>query len=190
MGKKHNVLFIERQIEMAVYEFESKRPLIGEGTYISESADVIGNVIIGKNCYIGPGARIKGDYGKIVIGDCTSIQENCILHARPDEICTLGNYINFGHGAIGHNCNIKDYAVIGMGAIISDYAMVGIWGVVGEGAVVKQNQIIGDDEIAVGVPAKVISKVTPEYKKEWMKFKEIYVELANKRYKDGLKRIS
>ena len=103
---------------MALYEFEGKRPVIGSGSYVSETADIIGDVTIGERCYIGPGARIKGDYGSVRIGNETSIQENCIIHARPDEACQIGNKVTVGHGAILHNCTVHDGSIIGMGSIV------------------------------------------------------------------------
>ena len=163
---------------MGVYRFEDKAPRIGERTYVSASAEVIGDVSIGKQCYIGPGARIRGDYGKIVIGNKSSVEENCVIHARPNEICRVGNMVTVGHGSILHNCTVKDYAVIGMGAIVSDYAVVGVWSVVGEGCVVKNKQVIEDYRIVVGVPAKVVGEVSEEYRKLWTHYKNIYVKLA------------
>jgi len=174
--------------DFMIYEFENKRPKIGANSYISKSAEVIGDVVIGDGCFIAPGAKIKGDYGSIRIGNMTSIQENCVIHARPGKICNIGNYVTAGHGCILHTCIIKDYAVIGMGAIISDDAVVGEWCAIGEGCVVKQNQEIPDNKIAVGVPAKIIGDVNEDYKKQWTEFKDIYVELA-KRYPAGLKEI-
>jgi carbonic anhydrase/acetyltransferase-like protein (isoleucine patch superfamily) len=165
-------------IPMVVYRFEDKEPKIGKGTYISQSAEVIGNVIIGKQCYIGPGAKIRGDYGSIIIGNKTSIEENCVLHARPNETCKVGNMVTVGHGSILHTCTVKDYAVIDMGAIVSDYAVVGVWSVVGEGCVVKNNQVIEDQKIVVGVPAKNVGEVSEEYRKLWTQYKKIYTELA------------
>lgn len=169
---------------MALYEFEGKSPKIGEGTYVAETADVIGDVVIGNKCYIGPGARIKGDYGSIKIGNETAIQENCILHARPDEKCSVGNQANIGHGAILHNCTIKDGAIVGMGAIVSDWAVVKKNAIIAEGCVVKQNQVIPAGKIAVGIPAKIIGKRN----KQWSQFKGIYAGLA-KRYLKSLKKI-
>jgi carbonic anhydrase/acetyltransferase-like protein (isoleucine patch superfamily) len=163
---------------MVVYQFEDKIPKVGKGAYISQSADIIGDVIVGKQCYIGPGARIRGDYGKIVIGDKTSVEENCVLHARPNEVCKVGSMVTVGHGSILHNCTVKDYAIIGMGAIVSDYAVVGVWSVVGEGCVVKNNQVIENNTVVVGVPAKVVGEVSEEYKKLWTHYKNIYVKLA------------
>lgn len=171
---------------MVLYRFEDKEPRIGEGTYVSHSAEVIGDVSIGKQCYIGPGAKIRGDYGTILIGNKTSIEENCVLHARPNETCKIGNLVTVGHGSILHNCTIKDYAVIGMGAIVSDYAVVGVWSVVAEGCVVKNKQIVGNEKIVVGIPAKIVGEVSKDYQKLWTNYKNLYAELALK-YQKTLK---
>jgi carbonic anhydrase/acetyltransferase-like protein (isoleucine patch superfamily) len=166
--------------------FEGKTPEIGDGSYVHPSADVFGNVRIGAQCWIGPGARIRGDYGRIVIGDHTAIEDNVVVHARPDEQTTIGDWVTVGHAAIIHNATVRDGAVIGMGAIVSDWSDVGAWAIVGEGAVVRQRQEIPAEHIAVGVPAKTIRKtVTEEQKAEWMHWKEVYVGLA-RRYHDGL----
>lgn len=174
---------------MAIYEFEDRVPKIGKDTYVHPSAEVIGLVTLGEGCWVGPGARIRGDYGEIVIGDYTSIEDNCVVHARPGESTHIGEHVTIGHGSVIHNATIEDHAVIGMGAVVSDWAVVGEWAVIGEGAVVKNRQKIPDEHIAVGVPAKVLDrKVTPEYKEQWSHFKDTYVDLA-KRYPEGLKRI-
>jgi carbonic anhydrase/acetyltransferase-like protein (isoleucine patch superfamily) len=171
---------------MAVFCFEEYTPQIGKGTYVHPSADVFGNVEIGQQCWIGPGARLRGDYGRIVIGDFTSVEDNVVIHARPGEQTTIGNWVTVGHGAIIHNVAlIEDYAVIGMGSIVSDWARVGRWAVVAEGAVVRQRMEIPAEHIAVGVPAKLLEKTVDEnYRAEWTRFKEIYVDLA-RRYPRG-----
>ena len=174
---------------MAIYEFEGKRPQIGSGSFIFDSADVIGNVVLGEGVYVGPGACIRGDYGRIEIGDRTSIGDNCVIHARPDEICVIGKDVTIGHGAIIHNCTIGNFALVGMRAVVSDYAKLGVWAIVGEGAVVKNKSEIPDGKIAVGVPAKVIADVSDDVKKLWTGFKGVYTDLACRRYPEGLKRI-
>ncbi len=83
---------------MAVLQFEDRIPVIGSGTNVCESAEVIGKVTIGKNCYIGFGARLRGDYGEIIIGDRSIVEDNCVIHARPDEQCIIGNRVTIGHG--------------------------------------------------------------------------------------------
>ncbi|MGY5863136.1 MAG: gamma carbonic anhydrase family protein [Candidatus Thorarchaeota archaeon] len=173
---------------MAVYEFEGRIPVIGKTSYISSSASVIGKVTIGEECYVAPGSVVKGDYGEIRIGDGCSVQDNVIIHARPDELTVIGNNVTLGHGCIIHNATVNNEAVIGMGAIVSDYAVVGVWAIVGEGAVVRQNFEIPNEKIAVGVPAKVIGDVKEHHKEELTKFKSIYRDLA-RRYPAGLKKI-
>jgi phenylacetic acid degradation protein len=170
---------------MAVGSFEGKTPVIGRGTWVHPSADVFGNVVVGEECWIGPGARIRGDYGRIEIGPRTSVEDNCVIHARPDEITRIGEFVTLGHASIVHNATIDDFAILGMGSIVSDWAVVGEWAVIAEGAVVRQKMEIPPRRIAVGVPARVIDKpVGEDYIAEWTRFKKIYVGLA-KRYAEG-----
>ncbi len=173
---------------MTIYEFEARKPEVPQSSYVAKSATVIGEVIIGEKCYIGPGARIKGDYGTIILGDNTNIQENCVVHARPDERTEVGDWVTIGHGAIIHGSTIDDYAVIGMGAIVSDDTKLGRWSVVGEGAVVTNGQKIEDECVAVGVPAKIIKQISEDYKRTWKKIKKEYASFP-KRYKDNLKKL-
>ena len=172
-----------------IYSFEGKEPSIGKGSYVAESAVVIGDVVIGERCFIAPGAVIRGDYGSIRIGDGTAVEDNAVIHARPGEVTTIGKRVTIGHGAIIHTPVIEDSAVIGMGAIVSDFAHVGEWAAIGEGAVVRNRQEIPSESIAVGVPAKIIGKVDAEYREQWERFKSIYEELAEKRYPKGLKEV-
>jgi phenylacetic acid degradation protein len=173
---------------MAIYEFEGRMPQIGKDAYIHPASDIIGKVTIGDGCWVGPGARLRGDYGEIVVGEGTSIEENCVVHARPGGITRIGKRVTIGHGAVVHNATIHDYAVVGMSSVVSDWAVVGKWAVVGEGAVVKQRQEIPSGHIAVGVPAKVVGQVKPEYKEQWTNFKGVYPDLA-RRYPKGLKEL-
>lgn len=173
---------------MGVFEFEGRKPTISKTAYVDDDAKVIGDVRIGDQCYVGPGARIRGDYGTIIIGNKTSVQENCVLHARMNDKCEVGNFVQIGHGAILHNCTVRDYAVIGVGAVISDYSTVGVWSIIGEGAVVISNQSVPDGKVAVGVPAKAIRDVSDSDKQVWSKYKDIYADLAL-RYPTGLKRL-
>lgn len=172
---------------MTLYEFEGKRPTIGKTSFVPETADIIGDVTIGEGCFIGVGARLRGDYGKIVIGDRTSVQENVVIHARDGDQTVVGSNVQLGHGCILHNCTVKDNAVIGLGAILTDFSVVGDWAIVGEGAVVRGE--VPDGKIAVGIPAKIIGDVTEKHKSEWQYYKDKYAELASVRYPAGLKRI-
>ncbi len=172
---------------MTLYEFEGKRPQIGKTSFVPDSADIIGDVVIGEGCFVGVGARIRGDYGRIRIGDRTSVQENVVIHAREGDQTVVGSNVQLGHGCILHNCTVKDNAVIGVGAILTDFSVVGDWAIVGEGAVVRGE--VPDGKIAVGVPAKVIGEVTEKHKQEWQYYKDKYAELASVRYPQGLRKI-
>jgi phenylacetic acid degradation protein len=165
---------------MPVYAFEGRTPAIGPGSHVHPSAEVIGQVTIGAGCWIGPGVCIRGDYCEILIGDRCSIEENCILHARPGERTVLGDDVTVGHGAILHTARVDDLAVIGMGAIVSDWAVVGRWAVVAEGCVVRNRQEIPAEAIAVGLPARVMGRVDEAYKERWGSYKAEYASLARR----------
>ena len=174
---------------MAIYQFDDRIPKIAESAGVHETAVIIGDVTIGENCYIGPGAIIRGDYSKTIIGKGVSIQEGVVIHARPGEECRIGNFATIGHRAMLHGAYISDYAVIGMSATVSDWAEIGEWAVVGEGAVVKSKQKIPPEAIAVGVPAKVIDKkIDEKFKEFWLESKEEYQRLA-KRMHTAMKKI-
>lgn len=174
--------------KIAIYEFEGRVPQIGEGTYISPQASVIGEVTIGKECFIAPGARIKGDYGTIIIGSRTSIQENCVLHAAPGERLEVGSEVTVGHGAILHHCKICDRVVVGMGAIVTYFAEVGEGAIIGEGSLVGKGRKIPPKKIALGIPAKAIRDVSEEEMRMYEAGVQVYVEMA-KRYTGGLKEV-
>ena len=175
---------------MAIYEFEGKRPQIGPKCFIFENATVIGDVVLGENVYVGPGAVLRGDYGRIEVGDRSTVEDNCVLHARPNQLCKIESDVTLGHAAIVHTSHVKEWTVVGMGAIISDFSEIGVWCVIGEGAVVKNKSVIPDGKIAVGVPAKPVTDVSEEYRQQWTAFKKLYNDLAEKRYHDGMKRIA
>lgn len=163
---------------MAVYRYDKKIPRIGRNSYISDSARVIGDVTIADNCYIGHGAIVRGDYGKIIIGAGTAIEENAILHIRPNGILELEERVTVGHGAIIHGRRIKSHAVIGIGSIIGFDVVIGSWSIVAEGCVVPQNTHIPDEKITGGVPFKIIGDVQQKHKDFWTYGKQLYVDLA------------
>ena len=165
---------------MALYQFEERKPRVSKGVFIAESALVIGDVQIDKDVYIGHGAILRGDYGTIHIGEGTAIEEGVIVHARPNDRTIFGNHVTVGHGAMIHNAQIRDYAVIGMRATISDYSIVGEWTIIGEMGLVKSNQNVPDGVVAVGIPVKVVGKVDKKQKEFWSYGKKLYVEMAQR----------
>jgi len=118
-----------------IYAFDEREPEIGRNVYISDEAVVIGDVKIGDGSYVGPGAILRGDYGRIEIGPGTSVEENVTVHAAPGRVCRIGKKVTLGHGAIIHAASVGDLAVIGMGAVLSLRANVGERAIVAEGAV-------------------------------------------------------
>lgn len=172
-----------------LYLFDGKQPSIGKGTYVSETAMVIGDVCIGDNCYIGHGAILRGDYGRIEIGSGTAVEEGAVMHAPPGETCKVGLKVTIGHGAIIHSQEIGDMAVIGMGAITSIRAKIGPWAIVAEGTVVKMNQEIPEKVVAAGNPAKVMREVQERDEKFWADGKQLYIDLAAKYLKVGMQPI-
>lgn len=172
-----------------LYRFDGNQPEIGEGTYVSETAVLVGAVIIGDNCYIGHGTVLRGDYGRIVIGNGTAIEEGVVIHAPPGESCTIGNRVTVGHGAIIHSRNIDDSAVIGMGAIVSIRAEVGPDAIVAEGAVVKRGEKIRAGKVVAGNPARVVRDTSQQDREYWNWAKDIYIDLAKKYLLLGMERV-
>lgn len=173
-----------------LYRFDGREPQIGKkGTYVSETAQVIGDVRIGDHCYIGHGAILRGDYGTIVIGEGTAIEEGVIVHAPPADTCTIGTGVTIGHGAVIHAKRIGDFAGIGMGAILSIRSEIGEGTIVAEGAVVKREQRLPDSIVAAGNPARKIKDATAREKEFWDYGRKIYRDLAQKYCDIGMERI-
>jgi len=169
-----------------LYAFDGREPEIGADAYVSDHAVVIGDVKIGDGCYVGPGAILRGDYGRIEIGPGSAVEENVTVHAPPEQICQVGKKVTLGHGAIVHARYIGDLAVVGMGAVLSLGVKVGERAIIAEGAVVKMNQEVPAGVVVAGNPAKVIRDVTLEDEEWWEKGKQLYIDLAKKYLKLGL----
>jgi carbonic anhydrase/acetyltransferase-like protein (isoleucine patch superfamily) len=173
-----------------LYRFDKKEPAIGPGTYASETALIIGDVKIGNNCYIGHGVILRGDYGSIEIGDEAVVEEGVIIHAPPQECCSIGNKVVIGHGAIVHAKRIGDTAGIGMGAVLSVWSEVGQGAIVAEGSIIKQGQKIPEAIIVAGNPAKKIRAVTRKDRAFWDWTNGLYLDLAQKYCALGMEKIA
>jgi carbonic anhydrase/acetyltransferase-like protein (isoleucine patch superfamily) len=174
---------------LPIYVFEDRRPTICVTTYIAPTAVIVGDVVIGDQCYVGHGAILRGDYGRIVIGRASAVEEGAIVHSRPGGETTIGDRVTVGHGAMIHNARIGNGATIGMRAVVSDFAVVGAGALIGEQTLVRRSQEIPPRSIAVGIPARVIGEVGPEQADMMVWAKEIYVDLA-RRYPGGLREIT
>lgn len=144
---------------MPLYEFEGRRPRISESSYIHEEAVIIGRVVIGEGCYVAAGAVLRGDWGEIVVGDGSNIQENVVIHARPECVTRLGDNSHVGHGAILHGCELGEHVLVGMGSILNDDVSVGDNAVIASGALLPPRMEVPARSLVVGVPAKVVKEV-------------------------------
>ena len=150
---------------------------------------MIGDVRVGNNCYIGHGAILRGDYGNIKIGNETAVEEGAVIHAPPQDSCSIGNGVVIGHGAIIHAKLIGDFAGIGMESILSVWSEVARGSVVAEGAVVKRGQKIPKAIIVAGNPAKKLRDTSQKERDFWAWTRKIYVDLAGKYCSLGMEKI-
>ena len=141
-----------------------KTPQIHAATFVAPNATVLGDVTIGAECGIFFGAVLRAESAPIVVGDCTNIQDNCILHIDEDFPLTVGSGCTIGHGAIVHGCTIGDNTLVGMGAIVLNGAVIGRDCIIGAGALVSQGAIIPAGSMVLGLPGKVRRAVTEEEK--------------------------
>jgi phenylacetic acid degradation protein len=145
-----------------IYEFNGIKPVIHTSSFIHPQATVTGNVIIGKDVYIGPGAALRGDWGKIIIEDGCNVQENCIIHMFPGLTVVLKESAHIGHGAIIHGAVIGRNCLIGMNAVIMDEVELGDECIVGALSFIKQGEKFPSRSLIAGNPAKLVKEVTQE----------------------------
>lgn len=160
-----------------IYEFNGYKPIINETSFVHPQACVTGNVIIGKDCYIGPGAAIRGDWGQIVIEDGCNVQENCTIHMFPGVTVLLKAGAHIGHGAIIHGATIGKNCLVGMNAVIMDNVQLGDECIVGALSFIKADEIIPARSMVVGNPSKIIKQVTDEMMEWKTKGTELYQQL-------------
>lgn len=145
-----------------IYEFQGYKPVIHETAFVHPQAVVTGNVIIGKNVYIGPGAALRGDWGQIIIEDGCNVQENCTLHMFPGTTVLLKESAHIGHGAIIHGATIGRNSMVGMNAVVMDDVLVGDECIIGALTFVPAEMQIPNRKIVVGNPAKIVKDVSDE----------------------------
>lgn len=145
-----------------IYSFKGYIPVVDETSFVHPLAAVTGNVIIGKHCYVGPGAAIRGDWGQIILEDGVNVQENCTVHMFPGKSITLKESAHIGHGAIVHGANIGKNVLVGMNSVIMDDADIGDESIIGAMTFVKAETKIPRRSLVVGNPCKIIKKVSDE----------------------------
>jgi phenylacetic acid degradation protein len=143
-----------------VWSIDGVTPVVDPSSYVHPSAVLIGDVIIGKNCYIGPGACLRGDFGRIVICDGANVQDSCIMHGFPGTDTVVEENGHIGHGAILHGCRVRRGALIGMNTVVNDNAEIGESAIVAAMSFVKAEMVVPPRMLAAGSPARVLREVT------------------------------
>lgn len=144
------------------YEFNGHRPVVHPSSFVHPQAAVTGNVVIGRDVYIGPFAAIRGDWGQIIIEDGCNVQENCTIHLFPGATVRLREGAHIGHGAIVHGADIGANCLIGMNSVIMDNVEIGDECIVGALSLVKTGEKIPPRSVVAGNPAKIIKPVSDE----------------------------
>lgn len=139
-----------------IYPYQNKKPNIKEAVFIAPSADIIGDVSLGKNVSVWFNATIRADLSTVTIGEGTNIQDNSVIHVDKDTPAVIGRNVVVGHNAVLHGCTVGDNSLVGMGAVVLNNAVVGKECVVGAGALVTENKKFPDRSLIVGSPAKAI----------------------------------
>lgn len=173
---------------MAIYEFEGFIPVIHESAFVHPQANVTGNVFIGKECYIGPGAVLRGDWGKIVLEDGCNVQENCVVHMFPGTTVTLKVGAHIGHGAIIHGATVGKNSLIGMNAVLMDDCQIGDECIVGALAFVAAETVFEKRSLVVGNPAKKVKDISDQMIAWKTKGTDLYQQLP-KDCRDTLKEV-
>lgn len=162
-----------------IYEFKGFIPVIDESSFVHPQATIIGNVTIGKNVYVGPGAVIRGDWGEIIIKDGCNIQENCTVHMFPGTTVIFEESAHVGHGAVIHGSHLMRNCMIGMNSVIMDRVEVGQDSIIGAMSFVKADMKIPPRSLVVGNPAKIIKKISQEMVDWKTKGTMLYQSLPN-----------
>src|SRR5437763_15808452 len=144
------------------FQFNNIKPVVHPSSFVHPQAAVTGNVIIGKDVYIGPGCALRGDWGKVIISDGCNVQENCTVHMFPGVTVLLKESAHIGHGAIIHGATVGKNCLVGMNAVIMDEVELGDECIVGALCFIKQGEKIPSRSLVVGNPSKIVKQVSDE----------------------------
>ena len=166
---------------MTIKSFCGKKPSISRSAYVADSATIIGDVRIGPNSSVWDGAVLRGDMHFIKIGRNTSVQDNAVMHGTAMRYPTVvGDNVSIGHNAIAHGCIIGNNCIIGMGSIILEGAVIGNWCIIGAGSVVTEGTKIPSNSIVLGVPGRVVRKITQAHRSRITNNWKEYVNLKGR----------
>lgn len=147
---------------MPCYEIDGLRPVVHPSAYVHPSAVLIGDVIVGARCYVGPLASLRGDFGRLVMEDGANLQDTCVMHGFPGTDTVIGVDGHIGHGAVIHGARIGRNALVGMNAVVMDNAVVGDECIVAASAFIKAGMEIPPRKLVAGVPAKIVRDLSDQ----------------------------
>jgi phenylacetic acid degradation protein len=139
---------------MPVYSIDGVVPVVPPSSFVHPDAVLIGDVIIGERCYVGANSTLRGDFGRVVVGDGANVQDGCVLHAFPGLECVLESDAHIGHGAVLHGCKIREGALVGINAVVMDDAVIGRFSFVAAGSFVPEGAQIAERVVVAGVPVR------------------------------------
>jgi phenylacetic acid degradation protein len=145
-----------------IYSIDGVAPVIDSSAFVHPDAVIIGDVIIGADCYVGPGASLRGDFGRIILERGSNVQDNCILHSLPGLDLVIGPDGHIGHGAVIHGARVGTNAMVGMNSVIMDHAIIGVSSIIAAMSFVKSGAEIPALHMAAGIPARVVRELTDD----------------------------
>lgn len=174
---------------MPAYEFEGLVPVVDPTAFVHPTAVLIGDVHIGPGCFVGPLATLRGDFGRIVLGEGANFQDSCVFHSFPGTVATLARDGHVGHGAVLHGCRVGEGVLVGMNAVVLDRAVVGAYSFVAAHSLVPEGFEVPPRTLVRGVPAKVARELT-DAELEWKaNGTKVYQELAV-RYRASMREVT
>ena len=163
-----------------IYAFEGLTPVVDPSAYVHSTAVLIGDVIVEAGCYVGPGAVMRGDFGRILLKREANLQDNCVVHSRGDIDCVMEEDSHIGHGAVIHACRIGRDSLVGMNAVVMDGAHVGDQAIVAAMSFVKIGDVVAPRTLVAGIPARFVRELTDANVKGKQSGTQMYKDLARR----------
>jgi phenylacetic acid degradation protein len=145
-----------------IYSISGVIPVVDPSAFVHPSAVLIGDVIVGPDCYVGPCASLRGDFGRLILEAGSNLQDTCVVHSFPGAETVVESNGHIGHGAILHGCRIGKNCLVGMNAVVMDGAVIGESSMIGALAYVRSNMVVPPRSLVIGIPGKVVRELTDE----------------------------